>query len=148
MTQVSIGKDKLVKVLIGNKVIWEQPDYANTWFHCPFGIGLNTLMMFEPGTNTGYFVVDGGYISISNGSAVTDRLMLELPKGFRFGDNNPKTISMSSNVDGSCEATYNGNKLYVKFGNYGQSTINGSIRSLYLKNGTIWGYQFNVIKED
>lgn len=124
---MNIGDREVLQTQIGEHVIYKQPDWVTTWFEFPRGIQ-EVIMRYSPEDGLGYFCVIQS-TSVANMPA-KDYKYLELPEGFEFDSGNPDVLEFySGSVAGTHKTTYDGNLLYINYGNPGQTPVNSMIKT-------------------
>jgi len=124
MSKLSIGDD-VSKIVLGDKTLWERPDYDTTWVEVPDNGGSGDFkglefMSYNPNTSLARFL---GFrkLVVPFGTPSKKRLMMSLPEGYKFSDDNENSI-LCSYVDNSVfneyklNLAFEGDCLYATFG--------------------------------
>lgn len=130
---LTLGSQNIVQAQVGESIVYKPFNYGSNWIECPqegknpvdfwtsaeSGIAPLTLMKWDSKSDIARFKTNVAYIS--DGVRVDDNnhLLITLPNGFTFSDENSKRFNVHSGLSGDpiADVVVDGRKLWLNFRN-------------------------------
>ena len=147
----------VAKITLGNETLWERQDPDSTWMEIPDNgsdgdfTGLE-FMSWNPETGKAKFLGLRKLV-VPFGTPTKDRLLFELPTGYKFYGDNPSSIETTYAHDNYCgpwtlKLSYSDNQIITSFGDP-NTTQSGELAIYPHRNTVRSGYmpytQFDTV---